>query len=170
MSVTQRALDHLPDSARLWVFGAGRPLGAEEERAILSAVDRFLEGWHAHGHPLAAAREWRYGRFMLVGVDDRIAPPSGCSIDALVRTLKGLEEELGVTLVDGGAVWYREDGPEGGIRCTDRPGFRERVRGGEVTRETVVFDGSVTKVEDLRAGRWERPAGEGWHAQVFFRE
>ena len=162
-------LDSLPDDARLWVFGASRPLEEGEEYRILETVDAFLSRWQAHGNALAAAREWRYGRFLLVGVDERVTPPSGCSIDALVRELKGLERALGVSLVDGGAVWYREGGEEGAVRCTDRPGFQALVDGGEVGPETVVFDGSLTRLRDLRQGAWERPARDGWHARVFFR-
>ncbi len=156
----------LPDSARLWHFGASRPLEPEEEARLLEEVDRFLDGWKAHGRPLSAARSWRYGRFLLVAADETVTPPSGCSIDALVRTLKGLEEELAVILVDGGAVWYRA---EGRIHRVTRSEFRELVRKGDVGLETEVFDGSLTRLGELRAGAWEGPARERWHAQAFFK-
>lgn len=170
MTTVARSLDILPDEARLWVFGASRPLENHEEERLLATVDRFLAQWHAHGHPLSAAREWRYGRFLLVGVDERVAAPSGCSIDALTRELKDLERALGLTLVDGGAVWYREGAADGPVRCTDRPGFGALVQEGMVGPDTVVFDGSLTRVEELRQGKWERSARDGWHAQVFFRD
>lgn len=164
----QTSLEALPDEARLWIFGADRPLDGAEEARLLETVDRFLGQWHAHGRPLAAAREWRYGRFLLVGVDERVTPPSGCSIDALVRELKALERGLDVTLVDGGAVWYREGGPDGPVRRTDRAGFQALVDRGVVGPGTVVLDGSLTRLGDLREGRWERAARDGWHARVFF--
>lgn len=170
MTTVSTTLDPLPDEARLWVFGSDRPLEEDEESRILETVDRFLAQWHAHGEALAAAREWRHRRFLMVGVDERVTPPSGCSIDALVRELKGLERALDVTLVDGGAVWYREGGPEGSIRRTDRPGFQALVEEGRVDPETVVFDGGLTRVKELRDGKWERPARDGWHARVFFRD
>jgi hypothetical protein len=129
-------------------------------------VDDFLEDWAAHGSPLDAARDWRHGRFLLVGVDERAAPPSGCSIDAMVRVLKGLEERLGVRLVDHSPVWYREGGE---VRRVSRPEFLARARRGEVGLDTVVFDATLTRVGELRAGRWEVPAGEAWHARAFFR-
>ena len=164
------ALDALPGDARLWIFGSSRPLQENEEARLLETVDRFLGQWHAHGHPLAAAREWRHGRFLLVGVDRTVTAPSGCSIDALVRELKGLERSLDVTLVDGGAVWYREGGADGAVRKVDRPGFQALVDEGRVGPDTVVFDTSLTRVEELREGKWERPATDGWHAQVFFKD
>lgn len=157
--------DRLPDDARLWTFAASRPLAGAEERTLLGAVDAFLEDWAAHGTPLTAARDFRYGRFLLVAVDERTAPPSGCSIDAMVRVLKELEDQLGLTLVDHGSVWYRAGGE---VRRAPRPEFAGLVADGSVDRETVVFDPTLTRVGEVRAGRWERPAGEGWHARAFF--
>ena len=155
-------LDALPDTARLWIFGASRDLTPSEEARLLAEVDAFLDGWKAHGHPLAAARDWRYGRFLLVGVDDGVTPPSGCSIDALVRRLKGLEREIEVSLVGSAPVWFRDNGE---IRRVSRPDFKALAREGRVDGDTVVFDLSLTRLEELRAGRWELPARSSWHAR-----
>jgi hypothetical protein len=161
-----RLFPHLQDSARLWTFGVSRPLLADEEERLLGAVDTFLDGWRAHGHPLAAARHWAYSRFLLVGVDDSVTPPSGCSIDALVRALKGLEVDLGIEIVGGAPVWYRDPG-DGEPRRVERPEFKTRVAQGVVTPDTVVFDLSVTRVGELRAGKWELPAADSWHGRYF---
>jgi hypothetical protein len=130
---------------------------------LLGKVDRFIGAWAAHGHPLAAAREWAYGRFLLVGVDDRVAPPSGCSIDALVHMLRELEGELSTEIVGGPSVWYREGGPEGEIRRVSRPEFRSEASRGRISDDTVVFDLSITRVGELREGKWETPARDSWH-------
>ena len=157
----------LPDSARLWSFGVSRPLQPEEKEHLLGAVDRFLEGWKAHGHPLAAARVWRHDRFLLVGVDERITPPSGCSIDALIRSLRGVEAELAVEIVGSAPMWYRTEGPGGEVRRVSRAEFRSLAQEGVVSPETIVFDPSLTRVGDLRAGKWEIPASESWHRRFF---
>jgi hypothetical protein len=156
----------LPDDARLWIFGVGEPLPPEGEALLLEEVDAFLENWHAHGRPLACARDWRHGRFLLVGVDERTAPPSGCSIDAMVRVLKDLEGRLGVSIVDNSRVWYRADGE---VRRASRPEFSSLASHGEVGLETPVFDGTLTRVGELRSNRWEVPAREAWHGAAFFR-
>jgi len=159
--------ERLPDDARLWVFGTERPLSEKEEQRLLGEVDAFLEGWAAHGLPLTCAREWRHGRFLLVAVDPASEPPSGCSIDAMVRRLKELEQELGLVLVDASPVWWR--GGAGEVRRASRGEFRRLAEEGQVTPETVVWDGAVTHVAQVREGEWERPAGRGWHARAFFR-
>jgi len=167
LSMARVDFESLPDSARIWIFAADRELEPEEERELLDAVDDFLEEWNAHGTPLRGARSWRYHRFLIVGVDEEAAPPSGCSIDALVRVLKEKERELDVGLLDNAPVWYRG---RRGVRTAPRSEFREMAKSGEVTPGTVVFDNSLTRMEDLREGAWERPARESWHGRVFFPE
>lgn len=159
------SFDDLPDTARVWVFQATRALDESEREDLLSAVDDFLEGWTAHGTPLRGGRAWRYDRFLIVGVDEERAPPSGCSIDALVRVFKEKERELDVSLLDRAPVWFRG---EDGIRCVSRSEFRELADEGRVGPETVVFDGSVTRMSELRDGAWEAPARDRWHGRAFF--
>jgi hypothetical protein len=157
-------LKALPDSARLWAFGASRVLEPHEAALLLERVDAFVLKWAAHGHPLAAAREWREGRFLLVAVDDRVTPPSGCSIDALVRTLAGLEAELGLELVGNAPVWYRD--AEGRPMRVSRARFKALAQEGVITAETPVFDLSLTRLSEFREGRFEGPAGQHWHARL----
>jgi hypothetical protein len=154
----------LPSDARLWVFAADRVLTAGERERLLSAVDAFLAQWKAHGHPLTVAREWKYDRFLLVGVDEASAGASGCSIDAMLRTLSELERALQVQLLDHGPVLFRRGDA---IERLPRPQFAQLAKAGEVSPDTVVFNNTVTRVGELREGRWETPARESWHAKAF---
>lgn len=157
-------MNELPSSARLWVFGVSRPLSESEEAMLLARLEGFMAGWKAHGRALSAAYEWREERFILVAVDDAVAPPTGCSIDALVRSLTHLESELEVEIVGSAPVWYR--GPEGQPVRVSRPTFRSLAARGEVGPDTAVFDLSITRLEELRTGRFEGPARDRWHARL----
>jgi hypothetical protein len=157
--------DSLPDSARIWTFGVQRDLTPQEEERLLRAVDEFLDGWTTHGTPLRGGRSWYYGRLLVVGVDEAAAPPSGCSIDALVHALQELEVSLDTRIVDNSMVWYRQ-GDE--VRCDSRGGFRRRAESGEVSPDTTVFDTTVIRLGEFRAGHWEASAGERWHRRAFF--
>lgn len=159
------ALDGFPDTARVWVFGAERELTDAEAAMVFDAVDRFLAGWAAHGVPLRAARAWCHERFLVVAVDIESAPPTGCSVDALVTVLRNLERRLDTGLLGNEAVWYR--GSDGDIRRASRRRFRALAREGEVVPDSVVFDNSITVLGELRAGRWEGPARDRWHAAFF---
>jgi hypothetical protein len=160
-------LETLPDDARLWVFPATEPVCGEAAERLLARVDEFLGDWRAHGDPLTVGRAWRDDRFLVVAVDERTAPPSGCSIDALVRVLKELEGELGIALTDHVDVLHRA--PDGAIRRDDRPTFARRARAGEVDLDTPVFDTTLTRLSALRQGRFEVPVRDAWHRRAFFR-
>jgi hypothetical protein len=157
--------ESLPEDARAWVFAADRALGEPERARILAEVDGFLDNWTAHGVPLKAAGELRYDRFLLIAVDERAAGASGCSIDALVRRIKQVGDTLGVTLLDHAPVDYRTGST---VVRVSREEFADRITRGEVTRDTLVFNNTVTSVGEIRAGRWETPASGSWHGQVFF--
>lgn len=159
--------DSLPDDARLWIFPADRPLTGSDAERLLTRVDAFLADWKAHGQPLTAGRDWRDDRFLLVAVDERSAPPSGCSIDALLGVLKALEPELGMTITDHGHVQYRDDGGE--VAYATRGDFARLAEEGTVSADTRVFDATLTRLGPLREGRFEVPARESWHRRAFFR-
>lgn len=155
--------DTLPDDARLWVFAAALPLDAARERQVLDAADRFLAAWTAHGVPLRAARDWRDGRFLAIGVDQSVEGASGCSIDGLFRALRALEPALGTTLLGGGRVYWRS--ADGAVAVAERGDFAARAARGEVGEATPVFDTTVTTAGDWRA-RFEQPLRASWHAQL----
>jgi hypothetical protein len=156
--------DTLPDDARLWVFAAAEPLGAEEARRLLDEVDRFLDTWAAHGEPLSAAREWRDDRFLAIAVDQRTAGASGCSIDGLFRRLQALEPALGTTLLGGASrVYWRA--ADGRVEASPRAEAKAHATRGAWGADSPVFDVGVTTAGDWRR-RFERPARESWHAAL----
>ena len=155
----------LPDDARVWVFGASQPVVGDDVERLLDAVDGFIQGWAAHGHPVVGSCDWRHDRFLLIAADERATGVSGCSIDSLFRTLKGIEAELGVSMLDSSPVWYRD--PAGHVDCASRAEFRTLVQAEEVRSTTVVFDNTVTTVGQIRQGEWERPLAESWHGRAF---
>lgn len=164
--MTLTAFSELPGSARLWCFGADRPPSSRETARILDEMRVFLAEWTAHDEALRAAYDWRCQRFLLVAVDESATTASGCSIDALLRRLKGLEEALDLRLTDSSPVWFRDPSEEDRVRCVDREAFRGLSARGRIGPETTVFDPTVERVAELREGRWELPAGASWHARL----
>src|SRR3981081_1894283 len=141
-------LTDLPDSARTWVFGANETLEGPASATLLAEVYRFLSQWKAHGSPLTVGRDWKYGRFLTVAVDQSTAGASGCSIDGLFRSLKALEPTLGASLVTSGLIFYRD--PKGNIQAVDREEFADLGAEGKITRDTRVFDPTVTTLGEWR--------------------
>ena len=151
--------DTLPDSSRVWVFGSDRPLTDEATELLMAEVERYLVDWKAHGEPLTAAYEWRYGRLLVIGVDQRSAGASGCSIDGLFRVLQGLEPRLGARMVGGGRVYYRDN--HGEVQSAERHELTTLKDTGAIRPDSAIFDTALTDLGSLREG-FERPARKSW--------
>ena len=156
--------DTLPDSARVWVFGSDRALSEEATTVLLKQVEEHLSEWKAHGEPLTVGYEWRFGRFLVVAVDQRTAGATGCSIDGLFRVLQGLESKVDAKLVGGGRAFYRDG--HGEVQSCERHELKALAETGAITENSVVFDTSLTDLGTLRAC-FERPARKSWIAPSF---
>jgi hypothetical protein len=153
----------LPDSSRIWIFPADRPLASSESNELLASVDNYLQGWKAHGAPVQAARDLRYHQFLIIAADPEITAPSGCSIDDLTRSIKALSAKFGVDFFGAMKVFYREAEQ---IRVVDRAQFKSLANAGEVDAETIVFNNALTVLKDIREEKWELPASQSWHGQL----
>ena len=157
------SFEKLPNDSRVWVFAADRTLDEQQSQQMLAEVDRFLPNWSAHGSPLTVGRDWRYGRFLTVAVDQSTAGASGCSIDGLFRSLKSLEGKLGASMVTSGLVFFRD--PSGAVQSADREGFTQLSGEGKVSTDMTAFDPTVTTLGEWRA-RFELPLRDSWHAKL----
>lgn len=155
---------NMPDTARVWIFAAPEAVDAASAERLITDVQSFISTWVAHARPVYGAMDWRYDRFLIVAADEAASGVSGCSIDSLFRSLRVLEGETGVTLLDASPVWYRDG--SGAIRAASRPDFRRMAAEGAVTGDTTVFDNTVPNVGGVRSGQWERPARESWHGKA----
>ena len=150
-------LEQLSDSAHIWIFGISPALDADQQAVLLREVDAFLDAWAAHNVPIRGARDLREGSFLIIAADEK-REKSGCSIDRMFGTLRRLEQELGVSILDSPRVFLREDGH---VRAVGRGEFREHAR-----PETLVFDVTAEELGAVRSGAWERPAAQSWHRQL----
>ncbi|MFC7523851.1 ABC transporter ATPase [Parapedobacter sp. GCM10030251] len=148
---------------RIWIYQADRELTEGEKEHILDKLSGFTSQWKAHGKALAAKAEIRHNRFIILMVDDGVAPPTGCSIDKSVHLLKEIEMETGLNLFDRMQVAYR-DGD--GVKVVPREEFERLIAAGEVTDGTLVFNNLIASYPELKTA-WEVPLRESWHAKVF---
>ena len=161
MSVIE--IEDLPNSSRAWVFGSDRTLDQAKSKILMQEVDAFLHQWKAHGAELTSGRDWRYGRFLTVAVDQSTAGASGCSIDGLFRALKSLEAKLGASLVTSGLIFYCDAG--GAVQSVTRERFAALGAEGKIGAQTRVFDPTVTSLAEWRA-RFVLDLKDSWHAKL----
>ena len=148
---------------RIWIYQADRQLTAADKTKVMDKLALFTAEWKAHGRPLAAKAEVRHDRFIILMVDDAIAPPTGCSIDKSVYLLKEIEQETGLNLFDRLQMAYRKGDK---IAVAPRDEFERLIVSGEVTGDTIVFNNLITSYPELET-HWEVPLKDSWHAQIF---
>ena len=155
--------DKLPDEARVWVYQANRLLSNSDMNAINQELKPALSQWAAHGQALLASAQVIENRFVVVGVDEGYNLPSGCSIDASVRTLRQLGELLSIDFFDRSAAIR---GADGSVITIELPAIKTAVLSGSITPDTVVFNTLVkTKAEFLT--NWHLRAADSWLKRYF---
>jgi hypothetical protein len=150
-------IEQLSNDAHVWIFGISPSLDGKKAEVLLRQVDGFLEEWAAHGVPIKGARDLRDGSFLILAADDQ-REKSGCSIDRMFGTLRRLEGELGVKILDSDRVFFRGDD---GVAAVSRCDFRSAA-----THDTQVFDVTAERLGDVRSGAWERRAADSWHRHL----
>lgn len=161
----ERLFPTLSDAARVWIYAADRPLDGPEQAAVRDALAGFLARWTSHRRPVTGAADVWHDRFVVIAAEIPGGDLSGCGIDKSVHALEAVAQAHGFAWVSNLSVCFRD--ADGAVQCLPRPAFRERVRAGDVTTATTVYDLSVGTLDALREGAFERPAGAGWHGRVF---
>jgi hypothetical protein len=142
------SFDSLPDSARVWIFGSDKQLSDDAATALMREVSDHLANWKAHGEPLTVGSQLLDDRFLVVAVDQSTTGASGCSIDGLFRVLQAVQSKLGANIVGGGRLFYRDH--HGDIQCAPRADLEELRSSGVITKDTVVFDTTITDLGTFR--------------------
>lgn len=155
--------EELPPSARVWIYQADRPLTDAELAAVEPALAQFAAEWTSHGRMLRASATFRHGQFLVLGLDEAVADASGCSIDASVRFVRSLEEQLGLNLLEKSHMAFLVDGQ---VRLLDRRELRQAVATGQLQPDTPYFDNTIAQHGKLAAA-WPAPAAQTWLAKYF---
>lgn len=154
------SFDRLPDSARVWIYAAAERLQPHQVDGLERHMAAFLEEWRSHGREITPAWTLVHDQFVVIAADESAVGLSGCSIDSMFRAVmsRGFS-------ASGNDIYYRD--PDGEIRRSDRIGFRDLVKAGRVDAFTIVFNNTVTRVGEFRAGSWEVPMSRSWHMDAF---
>lgn len=156
-------IDHLPDTARVWVFQTDRPLSSHEQAYLRNSLTEFCQQWTAHSQKLAAGFELKLDHFVCVAVDESQAGASGCSIDKLMHLVGQWEALLGVNFRDRTRV-AMEEGLD--VRLVVLNELKDLVRLGKLSADTVVFDNLVASLGDYRQ-QHRKAAAQTWLARYF---
>lgn len=154
---------NMPLHSRVWVYQSERELTSAETESIKRKAQEFVAQWTSHDQLMKACIEIFHNRFIVVCVDEKTAPSSGCGIDKSVKFIQELEKNFSVSLMDRMIVAYRK-----GLTPTLSEGEGEvltcHVSELKNLGEVFVFNNLVATKEELEKN-WEVPIEKSWHKQ-----
>lgn len=143
------------------IYPASRPFTTREAMQITQEVYEFLSGWKAHDKALSASFKIEYNQFIIITIDEEIQPVSGCSMDALLKKMKELDQRFELGLLDRMKACYRYIG-EKEIHTLPLLDFRQKVEKGKL-KEIEVFNFSKNTYLDFIT-HFIQPLGRSWAA------
>ena len=159
------AFQDLPDTSRVWIYTAPRPLTVEEREFISARMSNFVADWAAHGAKLNAAFDILQRRFIVISVDEGPQNATGCSIDSCVHELQRIGEELQLDFFDRMTIVFRDD-DNGLVASCKMSDLKQMITDGDFTAKTKVFDNTILNLGDLRT-RFETEAENTWMKRFF---
>lgn len=142
----------LPEHARIWIYQSNRPFSQQEAERLNQLCQQFLADWTSHKKLMEAGIEILHERFIVIGVNEQTAPPSGCGIDKSLKFIEQLEKSFGFSLLNRMNVAYRKNGQ---IHHTT---LHELKHCGADS----VFDNLITTKGELLKN-WEKNPTQSWH-------
>lgn len=155
--------DTLPEESRIWIYQSNRKFSDEELAEIEVDLKQFIENWAAHGTSLTASYLLKYNRFIILAVNQEQQVATGCSIDASVVFIQGLEKKYNVDLLDKMNVTFKVGEHVAHKTLID---FKKMAKDKAVTGETIVFNNLVNNIAEFNES-WETPASYSWHSRFF---
>jgi hypothetical protein len=149
--------------SKVWIYQSNRQFTVAEAEEIQQKLDIFTAQWAAHGHQLNAKAEIPYRFFIVLIVDQDLAPATGCSIDSSVRIIKEIEQTYNVDLFDRFNMAYKLDNE---VHVNTKEDFETLISIKKITPQTIVFNNLVQTLAEYQQ-KWEVPIEDSWHKMIF---
>ena len=149
--------DSLEDSARVWIYQAGRKLTEQEKNTISEELSAFTHQWVAHGNPLKTSFKIFHDQFIVLAADENFEQASGCSIDGAVRTMQQIDNTFKLNLFDRTQVAFLKDS----ITVIAQSELLKSLEKGIWKHNTPMFNNVLISKADLLT-KWVVPAEETW--------
>ena len=157
-----QSLESFADDSRIWIYGFNREFKPSDKVIMNSRLAEFVQGWTSHGEPVRGGFALIENIFVVLAVSSKDFV-SGCSIDSSVAVLKEMRDQYGLDGLDRSRVYYRDHGQ---IVVVSRRDFVLLTNTGKINANVPVFDTTIPTLGDLRAGKFEIPLGQSWHAEL----
>ncbi len=150
--------DTLEDSARIWIYQAGRKLSQSERNTISDTLTAFTHSWVAHGNPLKTSFTILHDQFIVLAADENFNEASGCSIDSSVRVVRQLDQQFSLDLFDRTKIGFQK-GEQ--IEMIPLNELARALTEGRWKSDSMFFNNVIGSKGELKNG-WIIPANETW--------
>ncbi len=151
----------LSDSNKIWVYASDRPFTEAEERIVEEKLTTLCENWDVHGSPLKASFVVVKSQIIVLLSDEVDNQASGCSIDASVRAMKELGEQLDIDFFNRWNVVCEKDNTIQVIHVND---FKSNLKSGNMTGEDYVFKNILSSKSEFESTFREKIAESNYKA------
>jgi hypothetical protein len=148
----------LEDSARIWIYQAGRKFTETERGTISDALTTFTHSWVAHGNPLKTSFAILYDQFIVLAADENFNEASGCSIDSSVRVIRQLDQQFSLGLFDRTKIGFLKGEQIEMIPLNELP---KALLEGRWHENSMFFNNVIESKGQLKNG-WIIPANQTW--------
>ncbi|MCL9980432.1 MAG: hypothetical protein NBV77_03205 [Bacteroidia bacterium] len=123
-------------------------------------MSSFVATWTAHGAQLSADFSIQHEAILIVGVDESVAPPTGCSIDKVFQVLKDFQSQTGVDFFQRTLIW------EAFCNTTEiysLDSAKQALQEGRLKNNTLILNPLITHLSQARESMYV-PLDESWAA------
>ncbi len=153
--------DNLDTDARIWFYGTNRKLAQEEQQEISGILADFCANWAAHGAKLDCGFTILHNRFILLGVDEKSAAASGCSIDSSVHVFQQIDGRFNLDLFNRLRCYEIKDNEVFDFMSHET---KTRLMENRITENSMVVNTLTSTVGDLRSS-FQQPLKHTWLKQ-----
>ena len=154
--------DTLPDTARLWIYQASRPLTDDELIVFNAQVNGFIQSWTAHQAGLRGGYQVLYNRFVMIAVDENYNDASGCSIDKKVNFIKQVGDNLKIDFFNRLQIAYLVNDE---FQIAGMHELAGLIKNGTLSDETIMFNNLVSTIGEFKEN-WKLPVRKSWLQQL----
>jgi hypothetical protein len=147
-------ISHLPETSRVWFFGANQPITSEQKERLEPQLQEFVQNWKAHGAALTAGFEFVHDVALIVAIDESKTPPSGCSIDKIFKLLADSE----IDFMQRTLTWQPFCNTAKTYKSIE---IASAIQNGELTPESLVLNPQIITLREAREHLYI-PLKESW--------
>lgn len=150
--------EQLPEESRIWIYQSNRKLTPSEKQQAENVLKDFCENWTVHKQDTRSSFSILHDQFIVLAIDEDYRLASGCSIDSSVRTVKAIQENLGLSLFDRTQVAFLVNNS---VEIHPLSRLKALFESGELDKDTITFNNLVPSRGDLNRD-WKTTVEKTW--------